>query len=284
MRLRRTIAAVVLLAAAGCGADDAHATADETIAAIDGASLTRVTFSDGSHAYLQLIDLLRVRVQQVTGGVDASSEAGRYYPGVASPRFTRIPPGPVQNGCFSLVNFSFFEEYDPGTRLSFPVKSGGTVMTGGSSPYGPVAAPADPYYRTVTLQALTWKDLGAAIAPYDPARGTPLDTGEWPDGLVTYRYQDHPSYVLSHDPPNRYQLLALTETKYLLIVTVEHATLDTAADLLRTHGAVGEILAFDGGVSTYLWQASLGELVPITNADGKLPHYLCVRPRPAQSP
>ena len=202
MRLRRTIAAVVLVAAAGCGADDAHATASETIAAVDGASLTRVTFRDGSHAYLQLIDPLRVRVHQVTGGLDASSQAGRYYPGAASPHFTRIPPRQVQDGCrsgFSVINFSFFEEYDPGTRLSFPLKSGGTVLTGGSSPYGPVDAPADPYYRTVTLQALTWKDLGAAIAPY-------------------------------------------------------------------------------------LWQASLGELVPITNSDGKLPHYLCFVPRPAQSP
>ena len=268
---------MVLVVAAGCGSDDAPAT--ESIAAVDGASLSRVTLADGSHVYVQLIDLFRVRVRQVTGASDASPGAGRYFPGAASPRFTRIPPGPAQDGCFSLVNFSFFEEYDPSTRLSFPVKSGGTVVTGGSSPYGPSAAPADPYYRTVSLQALTWNDKGAAIAPYDPARGTPLDTAEWPDGLVTYRFQDHPSYVLSHDPPNRYQLLGLTSTSYLLIATVEHATLDTAADLLRTRGAVGEILAFDGGVSTYLWQSSLGELVPITNSDGKLPHYLCFLPR-----
>ena len=63
------------------------------------------------------------------------------------------------------------------------------------------------------------------------------------------------------------------------MLTVEHATLDTAAGLLRAEGAAGEILALDGGPSTYLWQSDLGELVPITNREGTLPHYLCLQQR-----
>jgi hypothetical protein len=298
MPVRRTVAAVVSVIVAcvltGCGGGDRHAgpAADpspSTIATVEGASLSRLPLPDGSHAYLQQIDLRRVRVEQVTGGIDTAGaqEAGRYYPGAASPRFTRIPPRQVQDSCrtgpdttlFSIVNFAFFEEYDRSTRLSFPAKSHGTLLTAGSSPYGPVDQPADTYYRTVTLRAFTWTDSGAAIGPYDPKRGTPLDSPATQDALVTYAYRDHPSYVRSHDPPNRYQLLGLSDAQHLLVLTVEHATLDTAADLLRAHGVSGDILTFDGGISTYLWQAGLGELVPITNSDGAVPHYLCLLQR-----
>jgi hypothetical protein len=284
--VRRTVAAAVLVAClvAGCGDDRPSIGASETIAAVDGASLSRLSLSDGSHAYLQQIDLRLVRVEQVIGDPDpgAAREAGRYYPGGMSPRFIRIPPRRAQDDCqrtaaFSIVNFAFFEEYEPSTRLSFPAKSHGSLLTAGSSPYGPVDAPSAAYYRTVTLQAFTWSDGGAVIGPYDPKRGAPLDSTQ--DGLVTYAYRDHPSYVLSHDPPNRYQLLALSDAEHLLVLTVEHATLDTAADLLRARGAAGEILAFDGGPSTYLWQTALGELVPITNPEGTLPHYICLRQR-----
>jgi len=292
--VRRTIAALVLTVVAGplggCGAGDSpHALAPSaardatwtTIAAVDGASLAQLSLNDGSKAYLQRIDLQRMRLEQVTGDRDpgAAPDAGRYYPGADSPRFIRIPPGQAQRACgtaFSVVNFAFFEEYDRSTRLSFPAKSRGTLLTAGSSPYGPVAAPADPYYRGVTLQALTWTGSAAAIAPYNPNNGAPLSDPAVVNGLVTYSYRDHPSYVLNHEPPNRYQLLALTDPQHLLVLTLEHATLDTGADLLRTQGVTGEILTFDGGISTYLWQSTLGQLVPITNRDGALPHYLCV--------
>jgi hypothetical protein len=286
------VVALVALAVGGCGDRGvpvvASASADvasrATIATTDGATLTRLVFSDGSRAYLQQIDLRRMRIEQVIGDRDprAASEAGRYYPAASSPRFVRIPPRRVQDQCqttstlFSIVNFAFFEEYDPSTRLSFPVKAHGTLLTGGSSPYGPVPSPSNAYFRTVTLQAFTWSDSGAAITPYDPTHGAPLASSTIQNGIVTYRYRDHPSYALDHDPPNRYQLLALSDPAHLLVVTVEHATLDTAADLLRADGATGEVLAFDGGISTYLWQANLGELVPITNRDGALPHYLCL--------
>jgi hypothetical protein len=275
-RLALVVPALVLVLT-GCGG------ADPAVGAtVDGASLSRLSLSDGSHAFLQRIDLTRMRLEQVVGDRDqASPEAGRYYPGSVSPRFTRITPQQARDECgadpFSIVNFAFFEEYDPTTRLSFPVKSRGAVLTGGSSPYGPVDTPTDPYYRGVTLRALTWSDAGAAIVAYQPGVGTPLRTPATTDALVTYAYRDHPSYVLSGDPPNRYQLLALADAQHLLILTVEHATLDAGAQLLRANGATGEILTFDGGVSTYLWQATLGELVSITNQDGRLPHYLCVR-------
>ena len=55
----------------------------------------------------------------------------------------------------SIINASFFEDYKSSTRLSFPIKLKGTLITAGSSPYGPIQKPAEPYYRTIQLKALT---------------------------------------------------------------------------------------------------------------------------------
>src|SRR5262249_27535712 len=154
-------------------------------------------------------------------------------------------------------------------------KANGRVLTGGSSGYGPVPNPKAAYYRTVTLRALSWDAHGVTIAPYHPDTGAPL-TGPVPDAVVTDLYTDHPSYVLDHDPPNRYQLAGVVDGAHLALLTVTHATLADGAKLLTQHGVHGDIVTFDGGVSTYLWSAAQGELVKVTNNDGLLPHWLCI--------
>jgi hypothetical protein len=251
---------------------------------VDGAALTRLAAPDGSPAYLQVLDVRKVRIDQVLGDRDPAAPApGAYYPGRPSPAFRRIGTADMQRSCrdrygakaFSAVNFSFFEDYTPGTALSFPVKSGGTVHSGGSSPYGPVTSPKVAYYRTVTLRALSWDGTGVTIAPYHPDTGAPL-SGPVPDAVVTYLYTDHPSYVLDHDPPNRYQLAGVIDGTHLALLTLTHARLADGAQLLARQGVHGDIITFDGGISTYLWTAAQGELVKITNKDGRLPHYLCV--------
>ena len=288
--MRRAVVVVMVGVLAGCGQHgDAQpratpsVAASTTLAAAAGASLVRLALSDGSQGYLQQLDMRRMRIEQVVGPRDPTRPAtpGAYYPGSPSPRFTRIPPDRVEQDCrtrfgstlFSVVNFAFFEEYDASTRLSFPAKAHGAVLSGGSSPYGPVAAPSAAYYRGVTLGALVWTDQRAEVVRYDPATGAPLNKA--PDGLISYAYRDHPARALNGDPPNRYQLVGVNG-QYLLILTVEHATLEAAAEVLRTRGATGDILTFDGGVSTFLWQAAAGQLVSITNKDGALPHYLCI--------
>src|SRR6185369_8912492 len=121
MRVRHAFAAVVLVAA-GCGSDAPAAptvpgdAAWTTIATVDGATLSRLSLSDGSHVYRQQVDLRRMRIEQAIGDRDpgVAAEAGRYFPGGASPRFLRIPPVRAQDTCrsdlFSVVNFAFFEE------------------------------------------------------------------------------------------------------------------------------------------------------------------------------
>jgi len=139
--MRRAVVLVMAGLLAGCGQRGGtpppaqpsvplSVAASATLAATPAASLVRLALSDGSRAYLQRLDLRRMRIEQVVGPPDMTRPAtpGAYYPGATSPRFTRIPPDQVQRDCrtrfgntlFSVVNFAFFEEYDASTRLSFP--------------------------------------------------------------------------------------------------------------------------------------------------------------------
>src|SRR5262245_28284307 len=107
MPVRRTALALLFLCAlTGCAGGSMEAT-------VDGASLSSVKAGDG-RAYLQRIDLRRMRIEQVTGERDGgAAEKGRYHPDAGSPRFLRIPPAQVRTRCqsdgFSIVNFAFFE-------------------------------------------------------------------------------------------------------------------------------------------------------------------------------
>jgi hypothetical protein len=268
-----------------------------TVAEVDGASLARLPVGTGT-GYLQRIDVRRMRIDQVLGERDAAAaaEPGAYYPASRSPRFARIPFTQALASCrstfgakaFSTVNASFFEEYDRSTRLSFPIKTAGVVVSGGSSPWGPVPAPKDRRYRDVRLRALRWDERGVAIDGYDPGTGAPLDASDTREALVSYAFGDHPSALVGHDPANRYQLIGVADTdgrdgpETLLILTVERATLHDGAALLRGRGATGDVITVDGGVSTFLWKAATAGgdpesvLVAPTSNDGALPHYLCV--------
>jgi hypothetical protein len=285
---RAAALAAILLGLSGCHVTGHPSTLPppESLSTVDGASLVRHRLPGGSSVYLQTIDVRKMRIDQVTGPIDPSQPAapGNYYPGGASPRVQRISWPRMQESCqgrygakaFSAVNFSFFEDYQPSTPLSFPVKASGVLVSAGSSPYGPVATAKDPYYRMVSLRVLSWDEHQVSIGRYSTATGAPLTDPKVRDALVTYSYLDHPSYALDDDPPNRYQVLGVLGQDRLLIATVEHATLDDAAQLLRRQGVQGDILTFDGGVSTFLWSATRGVLIYPANKDGALPHYLCV--------
>lgn len=302
----RTVAAGLLLAVtsvAGCSPTAGSApTAPATSATIDGAVLYRYPTNPAGGqgaAYVQVVDLRKIGVDQILGEREPGApDPANYYPeGPGSPRFRRLTVAEMQKGCgarygtraFSAVNFSFFEEYDESTRLSFPVKTGGQVVTGGSSPYGPIARPADPYFRHVVLRALSWTEGRAEISAFDASDGSPLRRPELPEAVVTYAWSDHPSRALGGDPANRYQLLGTLDNdgrdgaESLVIATVTGSTLEAAAELLRRHGVTGDVLTFDGGVSTYLWSAAEGELVAPIGGTGAgapaLPHYLCLYAR-----
>lgn len=272
----------------------------ESLVNVDGATLDKILLERGNEVYLQTIDLHKMQIDQLVGEIDGEGSQGLYYPAKndeSSPFFKRLTPAAVSDfyqrqypsGIFSIINASFFEDYKSSTRLSFPIKVNGVLITTGSSPYGPTQEPADPYYRTIQLKALTWDNEKAIISSYDSATGYPLSNPSVQNGIVSYGYQDHPAYVLADDPVNRYHVIGIFqgddagEGNRLLIATANRTTLQRAAEVLRQRGVTGDIMTIDGGISTYLWSAALGNLIVPQAAEGEkfpaLPHYFGIRSR-----
>jgi hypothetical protein len=270
----------------------------------EGALLYRRAISDGNEAYLQVINLKKIQIDQLPGEVDNMTlgdgkyykgEGGYYSPFFKMKLFDEVTDEYKQlygDAVFSLINCSFFDQYKSSSQLSFPIKFNGVVLTGGHSPYGPVSKPADEFYRTIRLKALVWDEKGAYITNYDPASGAPLNQSNVQNAVVSYQYSDHPAKVLSKNQVNRYQVVGTLDfdgvkgDELLLIVTANRSTLDQAADLLRQLGVKGDIMTLDGGSSTYLFNSQKGNLIlphPPNRGDSptfrKLPHYLGFRSR-----
>ena len=271
---------------------------------IDGAALYKQQRTDGNEAYLQVIDLHKMQIDQLVGEVDDMGLGqGKYYQGEGgyySPFFkmklfeevTDEYKELYSGAVFSLINCSFFEQYKSSSQLSFPIKLNGEVITAGHSPYGPVSQPADKFYSNIRLKALVWDNKGAYITDYDPTNGAPLNQSTVKNAIVSYQYSDHPAKVLAQNQVNRYHVIGTLDfdgikgDELLLIMTVNKATLDEAADLLRQLGVTGDIITIDGGSSTYLFNSRKGNIIvpqPANQGDNptfrKLPHYLGFRSR-----
>jgi hypothetical protein len=266
---------------------------------IAGATLDRIRLQQNNVVYVQTIDLHKMAIEQLTGAIDRRKAGeGYYYPDkkqISSPFFARLTiPAVLQNyqklhgsKLFSIINASFFEDYERSTRLSFPIKLNGKVVTTGSSPYGPIQKPADAYYRNIQLKTLTWNDTQASVLDYNLASGYPLSQSNIANAVVSYAYQDHPAYALAGDPVNRYHVLGVLQKEQnpqanrLLIATTNRSTLKEAAEILRQQGATSDLMTIDGGISTYLWTMKSGDLVLPKVAEGEkeaaLPHYLSIR-------
>lgn len=269
---------------------------------IDGAALYKKELANGNEAYLQVINLGKMHIDQIISEVDNMGVSeGKYYKGEGeyySPYFPRKLFSEVadeynkfyKNNAFSIINCSFFEQYQSSTQLSFPIKLNGVVISGGTSPYGPIKQPKDKYYSNIHLKALVWNNKQAYITDYDQVSGAPLNQNAVKNAIVTYRYSDHPAKVLAQNQANKYQVIGTLDKdgvkgdELLLIMTVKKATLDEAADLLRKLGVKGDIITVDGGRSTYLFNSQNGNIIvpqlsnPQENPTLRnLPHYLGFR-------
>jgi hypothetical protein len=296
------LSGVVLMGSIGCIAQrpKPNTAAPQRLFSTEGATLDKIPLEQGNVVYLQTIDLHKMEIDQMVGDVERKGIKGLYYPSKtndSSPFFKRLTVSAVRafyqtqhpSGMISIINASFFEDYKSSTRLSFPIKLNGTLITAGSSPYGPIQKPADPYYQTIQLRALTWDNAKATISNYNPISGYPLNQASIKNGLVSYVYQDHPAYALTGDPVNRYHVLGVLhpddvgKANRLLIATSNRATLKRAAEILRQKGVKGDIMTIDGGISTYLWNIKAGDLILPQVAKGEkvpsLPHYLGIRSR-----
>ncbi|MEH1884127.1 MULTISPECIES: phosphodiester glycosidase family protein [unclassified Nostoc] len=274
----------------------------QPLQSIDGAALYKKELTNGNEAYLQVINVGKMHIDQIIGEVDNMGlNEGKYYQGEGkyySPFFQRKLFSEVANeykelyanNVFSMINCSFFEQYESSTQLSFPIKLNGVVISGGTSPYGPIKEPKDKYYSNIHLKALVWDNKQAYITDYNQVSGAPLNQNAVKNAIVTYRYSDHPAKVLAQNQANKYQLIGTLDKdgvkgdELLLIMTVKQATLDEAADLLRKLGVKGDIITVDGGTSTYLFNSQNGNIIvpqlanPQENPTFRnLPHYLGFR-------
>ena len=270
----------------------------------DGAELYKKELPNGNLAYLQVINVQKMQIDQLIGEVDRMAfNKGLYYQGEKkyySPFFKSKLFSEVTgeykklygNGVFSVINCSFFEQYERSTQLSFPIKFNGQVITGGNGIYGPVKKPKDGQYKNVRLKALVWNDREAYITNYEPQTGKPLNQKEVQNAVVTYEYKHHPAKLISKNPANRYHVIGTLDkdgrkgNELLAIITVNEATLDAAAKLMREFGVKGDIVTIDGGLSTYLFNPKIGEIMlPQSNniATRELPHYLGFRNRKSQT-
>ncbi|GET42547.1 hypothetical protein [Microseira wollei] len=266
----------------------------------DGAGLYKKQLANGNAAYLQIIDVGKMQIDQIIGEVDKMGIGqGAYYQGenqYYSPFFKMRLFSEVAEeykklydaSVFSAINCSFFEQYQSSTQLSFPVKINGQVVTAGNSPYGPIKQPKNEFYQNVRLKALVWNEREVYITDYHPETGKPLSDSEVQNAVVTYLYSDHPAKVLANNPINRYHVIGTLNKddtngdESLAIITVNRSTLDEAANLLRDLGVKGDIITIDGGTSTYIFNFKLGNIMlpqSSGSVSAKLPHYLGFRNR-----
>jgi hypothetical protein len=274
----------------------------QTLQAIDGAALYKKELSQGNEAYLQIIDIRKMHIDQIIGEVDNMGlNEGKYYQGEGkyySPFFKQKLFSEVvdeykklyENNVFSMINCSFFEQYQSSSQLSFPIKFNGVVITGGTSPYGPIKEPKDKFYSNIRLKTLVWDDKQAYITDYNQVSGAPLNQNRVQNAIVTYLYSDHPAKVLGKNQVNKYQVIGTLNKdgvkgdELLLIMTVNQTTLDEAGDLLRKLGVKGDIITVDGGRSTFLFNSQNGNIIvpQLSNVQENptfrnLPHYLGFR-------
>jgi hypothetical protein len=258
---------------------------------VDGQSRLIALPNNGS-AWLTFFRLSKTAIDHIAvEAVSPDPKVGDYYPSSKSPAFARLDQGAVLGDyqrvhgdkVQAIINCSFFERYDAVTELSFPIKQNGTIITGGSSPYGPRANPADERYKIVTLKALVWNDRAIKIVDYDHKTGGVLNDDNFPNGFVTYDYKDHPANVLAGDPVGQYQLMGTFPTHegglpdVLFVLTIVKGRMVDGAAILKRYGVMGTVITVDGGPSTHLWTRKDGGV--ITTVSKTLPHYLGFRAR-----
>ncbi|MEM8556411.1 MAG: hypothetical protein AAGG50_01090 [Bacteroidota bacterium] len=247
--------------------------------------------TDSGAVLLQWVDLRHVRLRHVLGVADTTAEVqpGFYHPTASSPAFallngegivaTRIDQHPPAR---ALMNAAFFETPgEPTSALAFPLAVDGTVVSGGSSPYGPGRPGADTTRWGQLLRVLAFADSTVQVTPYDHVTGEPLGSEPFADAIVSYAPESHPSRVAT-----RYHVLGPLDADpgkrgpILLIATSDGSTtIAPLAALMTRLGVRSETqMTVDGGASVFLWTPGTG-VVERPSGDQPLPHYLAVEAR-----
>lgn len=211
--------------------------------------------------------------------------AGRFYPGSTSGLFRPLAPKAVVDdaaarmgeAAVAVIAGQAFVEDAAGQRLSFPVKRGGQLLSGGS---GDLAL-------GTPLMALVWNGPEVAILPYDPATGAPLVGPEWPDGLVAPLLDETQAAA---DAGGSWQLMGLSgqEASALHLVAGAGGARADGLARLRDLGVAGPVISLGSPGAAMVWRPEPGfQLLPTPSgapaaqnldpaAAAPLPHYLAI--------
>ena len=256
--------------------------------------------SDTGNVLVQYVDRRGAVVAQILGpATDRTPGPGLYHPTAPSPFVEMMPLADVVRQqaadprLLAVLNGAFFETPgEPATQIAFPVAEAGTVVTGGSSPYGPGRPGADDErwgrpLRALGLGSPPGPDTTVSVVPYDPATGAPLaDDGPFAEALVSYAPGSHPTRIAT-----RFHVLGALDadgdgrSEVLLIATSDgRTTIQAPVRVLERLGVEPQdMIAIDGGASVFVWNRRAGTLHQPTPAGGRgpqdLPHLLTVRLR-----
>ena len=250
--------------------------------------------SDTGNVLLQLIDLRRATVTQILGPVvEGGTDDSHFHPTAASPRVELMEMADVvrqqtaDDRLLAVLNGAFFETPgEPTSQIAYPIVESGTVVTGGSSPYGPGRPNAETARWGQPLRALGLADTVVHVVDYDPTTGAPLHQPAFAEAIVSLAPDAHPSRIAT-----RFHVLGALDgdgdgtTELLLIATSDgRSTIEPPQALLTRMGvAPDHQLVLDGGASVFVWNRRAGTLHQPAPAGGNdpqhLPHALAIRLR-----
>ena len=246
--------------------------------------------SDSGSFLIQWADLGEVVVENVLGDAVSGGPPSFYHPTAISSRFRLLDPGEVvqqawDRDALAVMNGAFFETPgQPSSQFAFPIATDGSVVTGGSSPYGPGRPSAGGKRWGQPLRVLGLDTL-ARVADYDRPTGAPLGQPGFAEAVVSYAPEAHPTRIAT-----RFHVLGALDAdgdgsaETLVWVTSDGQTrIGAAATLLSRLGVDPSAqIALDGGASVLVWTPRAGTLhqpVPLEGRPQPLPHYLVLRLR-----
>lgn len=212
-----------------------------------GVQLYRKDYTNGTPDYVQVINLNRgAEVRLLHGTVNDNNALPGVYGGNDS-RFTSLPIKQYWKEikaktprAFCVTSGQFFYMYEYPTRLPFPLKVNGKIVSGGYSKgeFTDQKLMLEIWYGEADIRPLTKVDFESSTAP-NILGGLKEDARKSPDKYVGR------TFIGVADT----NLDGKKET--ILIFSTQSARQKDAADTLRLFGA-SEVMMLDGGLSTQL--------------------------------
>jgi len=234
----------------------------QLLVSVIGVQLYRKDYPNGNPDFVQLIDLTQGAAVRLLHAPISEQRTGQGVYGGDDPRFTSIPLGSfwqqlttAEKNAFCVVNGSFFYMPEFPTRLAFPLKVDGTVITDGwgINTYPDQKLMLELWGDHSDIQALNKDALYSSTAP-DIIAGLSEEANKRANRSVARTFIG----IEDRDGDGAFETV--------LILNTLSALQTDAADVLRSFGAA-KVMMLDGGGSTQLecksgWYIKSDRVIP----------------------